>query len=326
MLLKNFEQFIGQRLNEGDDVYQPTYYIPQETIYWQKMVDLFATESGGKKLTNYAWVFENNDINGSIMPPSYIICLFNESKTFGIKRYGEFIKWLQTQIQEDFEYYRKQIHDSTYVAAGGANMLTVARNLYTLWIDNFYVPIRDAAKTGDVSKISLNGMKYFEERITWETGVTGTDATDQEWEDIFFEKIRNAVRFGRQGTDLGRQIDLTIDFGDIDLNTMGAYWDYNSTNEIPYKKGQRIKAYKVVGVSGEKILGLGEITNVVMPTQTTDGSFTVLFDNGDEFTYGIKLNKSEAPKPKSVNQGPPAGTASSSGGSKKWKRKTTTFK
>jgi len=183
MMIRNFEQFEKLiALNEGDMMDGEEFAISTDSSYWQKAVDFFKTETG-KDLRQFRSVFVKNSPSEGILPQRLVVELFRGSPV--TSKYTTFISELETVINDDdLSYYSGIGAPSTDVvgsrSAGSYSSLNNSKALYKIWVDYFYIPVKNAIQSKNFSSISMEGMSDFEDRMRIYTVDLDTD-----WKALF---------------------------------------------------------------------------------------------------------------------------------------------
>lgn len=185
-MIKTFEQFnISAQINESIDMYDPDHsFISAESSYWQKAINFFKAETG-KDLTSFKWAFEDNNIDNSIIPQNYVVALMTNSPV--TSKYKGMIDYIKNFLSSgNMSYYSGRIGKDFVLHA--SNSLQNSAALYKIWVDYFYIPIKNAIQTKNFDSISMTGMEPFEERMS----IFSMDF-DSDWEQFF-----STIRLGLQ--------------------------------------------------------------------------------------------------------------------------------
>lgn len=183
MMIRNFEEFEKFiALNEGDMQDDEEFAISTDSSYWQKAVDFFKEETG-KDLRQFRSVFVKNSPSEGILPQRLAVELFKESPV--TSKYTTFITELETVIDDDdLSYYSGMGAPSTDVvgsrSGGSYSSLNNSKALYKIWVDYFYIPVKNAIQSKNFSSISMEGMSDFEDRMR-----IYTLDLDSDWKALF---------------------------------------------------------------------------------------------------------------------------------------------
>jgi|688.fasta_scaffold31421_3 hypothetical protein len=162
-MIKTFEQFnTNQELNEGEiGMYMPNNtFISPDSSYWQKAINFFKAETG-KDLTSFKWVFQDSNVDSSIIPQNFIVALLGSSPV--TSKYKGMIDYLKDFLSQGNMKY--EVGNGPDYVTVGANSLQNSGAIYKIWIDHFYLPIKKAVQTKNFDSITPTGMESFEERM-----------------------------------------------------------------------------------------------------------------------------------------------------------------
>lgn len=180
-MIKTFEQYnsIGM-INEG--LMNKGTSISPKSAFWQKAIDLFKNETG-KDLKQFNWVFVDGNTESGIWPQWLVVALFKGSPM--LSKYKTFIKEFETILNDDDLSYHSGVGSPSTFTVGSAGLdLNNSEALYMIWIEYFYLPIKDAIQKNNFNTISIEGMEDFEERMK-----IYTLDLDSDWKN-FFRSLR----------------------------------------------------------------------------------------------------------------------------------------
>lgn len=177
-MIKTFEQFNYELLNEwASSPYDSYYFISPDSKAYVDAEKFFKAETGKDlKSPQFSWVFNNNNINDSICPPKFIVALMSTATAF--KNYLTVVSYISDTIGS--LYYHTGLFgvttdsDKPYSPLSGTwsfRQDITSQNskiVYNIWINYFYIPIKNAIQKKQFHTITRDGMANFVRVMTWD--------------------------------------------------------------------------------------------------------------------------------------------------------------
>lgn len=204
-MIKTFEQFNNDEINQyplnesAESVYATFTYISPDSRHYIEAENLFKKETG-KDLKRFSWVYQQENPSLAICPPKFIVALMSVSPTF--KNYLPVVNYINEILQQDDIGYDTGVFnwsidsDKISTIAWNRNQMDNAKIVYNIWVNYFYIPIKNAILTKQYSSINYENMANFVRVMNW-----GFWNSKSDWVQ-FFASIRAQIELAAKNEEL----------------------------------------------------------------------------------------------------------------------------